>query len=209
MPRRCTATWTSSRACARWRPSARARSYLIASDVAARGLDIPQVSHVFNFDVPVSPEDYVHRVGRTGRAGREGHSFTLVTPEDLRAFHAIEALIQKEIEWQDHAPSEDDIAEAKAARRRGRGGAKRGSAKAEPKPARSKPEPRPAKTRSEPRQADAKSRPEPRKDGDAGRRQPRPRKDDRRRRGDDDAGEALGFHAGNMPAFLARPPVRN
>ncbi len=187
-------------------------TYLIASDVAARGLDIPQVSHVFNFDVPVSSEDYVHRVGRTGRAGREGHSFTLVTPEDLQAFHAIEALIQMEIEWRDHAPSEDDIAEAKAAKRRGRGSAKRGTAKTEAEAC--KVETRATtgqgqdEVRTAPGRADAKAKPEPRKDGE-GKRQPRPRKDDRHRRGDDDAGEALGFHAGNMPAFLARPPVRN
>jgi superfamily II DNA/RNA helicase len=51
---------------------------LVASDVAARGLDIPDVSHVFNFDVPIHAEDYVHRIGRTGRAGREGAAFTLV-----------------------------------------------------------------------------------------------------------------------------------
>ena len=50
---------------------------LVASDVAARGLDIVDMSHVFNFDVPFSPEDYVHRIGRTGRAGKTGHSFTL------------------------------------------------------------------------------------------------------------------------------------
>ncbi|WP_204351094.1 helicase-related protein, partial [Serratia marcescens] len=49
---------------------------LVASDVAARGLDIPAVSHVFNFDIPRHPEDYVHRIGRTGRAGRAGAAFT-------------------------------------------------------------------------------------------------------------------------------------
>ena len=74
-------------------------TYLIASDVAARGLDIPLVSHVFNFDVPVHPEDYVHRVGRTGRAGREGHAYTLVTIEEVRSLRAIEDLIKKPIEW--------------------------------------------------------------------------------------------------------------
>ncbi len=52
---------------------------LVCSDVAARGLDIPDVSHVFNFDAPTHPEDYVHRIGRTGRAGRSGHAVTLVT----------------------------------------------------------------------------------------------------------------------------------
>ena len=60
-------------------------TYLIASDVAARGLDIPEVSHVFNFDVPIHAEDYVHRVGRTGRAGREGHAFTMVSKLDSQA----------------------------------------------------------------------------------------------------------------------------
>ena len=57
---------------------------LVASDVAARGLDIEGMSHVFNFDVPIHAEDYVHRIGRTGRAGREGRAFTLATPEDGR-----------------------------------------------------------------------------------------------------------------------------
>jgi superfamily II DNA/RNA helicase len=65
---------------------------LVASDVAARGLDIPTVSHVFNFDVPVNAEDYVHRIGRTGRAGREGAAFMLVSPEDERRLTAIEKL---------------------------------------------------------------------------------------------------------------------
>ncbi len=65
---------------------------LVASDVAARGLDIPAVSHVFNFDVPMHPDDYVHRIGRTGRAGRSGAAFMLVTPRDGKAVEAIEKL---------------------------------------------------------------------------------------------------------------------
>ncbi len=72
---------------------------LIASDVAARGLDIPNVSHVFNFDIPTHPEDYVHRIGRTGRAGRSGHSITLIAPADIKHLEAIEKLIDKKIEW--------------------------------------------------------------------------------------------------------------
>ncbi|WP_127105515.1 DEAD/DEAH box helicase [Pararhodobacter zhoushanensis] len=68
---------------------------LIASDVAARGLDIPAVSHVFNFDVPSHAEDYVHRIGRTGRAGRSGKAFTIATPSDEKYLAAIEALLQK------------------------------------------------------------------------------------------------------------------
>jgi len=71
--------------------------FLVASDVAARGLDVPAVSHVFNFDVPGHPEDYVHRIGRTGRAGREGKAITLCNPRDEKALSAVEALIQKDI----------------------------------------------------------------------------------------------------------------
>ena len=66
---------------------------LIASDVAARGLDIPAVSHIFNFDVPFQADDYVHRIGRTGRAGRTGHAFMLVTPRDEKNVVAIEKLM--------------------------------------------------------------------------------------------------------------------
>ena len=74
---------------------------LVASDVAARGLDIPAVSHVFNFDVPVHAEDYVHRIGRTGRAGRTGTAYTFVAPGDDKHLDAILKLIQKPIEWLD------------------------------------------------------------------------------------------------------------
>jgi len=66
---------------------------LVCSDVAARGLDIGGLSHVFNFDVPHHAEDYVHRIGRTGRAGREGHAYTFASPNDRLAIEAIERLI--------------------------------------------------------------------------------------------------------------------
>ncbi len=66
---------------------------LVASDVAARGLDILDLSHVFNFDVPMNAEDYIHRIGRTGRAGRSGRAFTLMTDEDVKSVDAIETLI--------------------------------------------------------------------------------------------------------------------
>jgi superfamily II DNA/RNA helicase len=72
---------------------------LVASDVAARGLDIPDVSHVFNFDVPRHAEDYVHRIGRTGRAGRLGEAFMVVTPGDTKALDAVQALIKTTIEF--------------------------------------------------------------------------------------------------------------
>jgi superfamily II DNA/RNA helicase len=70
---------------------------LVASDVAARGLDIPAVSHIFNFDVPYHPDDYVHRIGRTGRAGRSGHAYMLATPRDDRQVDAIEKLTKTTI----------------------------------------------------------------------------------------------------------------
>ncbi len=70
---------------------------LVASDVAARGLDVPSVSHVFNFDVPIHSEDYVHRIGRTGRAGREGKAITLATPAEEKYIAAIEDLVKKPI----------------------------------------------------------------------------------------------------------------
>jgi superfamily II DNA/RNA helicase len=73
---------------------------LVASDVAARGLDIPDVSHVFNFDVPHHADDYVHRVGRTGRAGRSGTAITIVSPHDQKAVSAIEKLTGQDIVWQ-------------------------------------------------------------------------------------------------------------
>ena len=72
--------------------------FLIASDVAARGLDIPDVSHVFNYEPPRHAEDYVHRIGRTGRAGKQGASFTLVAPNDSKSLAAIEQLTGKKIE---------------------------------------------------------------------------------------------------------------
>ncbi|KAB2846973.1 MAG: DEAD/DEAH box helicase, partial [Hyphomicrobiaceae bacterium] len=72
---------------------------LAASDVAARGLDIPDVSHVFNYDVPIHSEDYVHRIGRTGRAGKEGHSTTIATAQDAKMVRIIERMIGSEVEW--------------------------------------------------------------------------------------------------------------
>jgi superfamily II DNA/RNA helicase len=83
--------------------------YLIASDVAARGLDIPNVSHVINYDLPGHAEDYVHRIGRTGRAGRKGVAISLAVPSDDKLLAAIEALIGNPIPpvdapWTPEAP---------------------------------------------------------------------------------------------------------
>jgi len=88
---------------------------LIASDVAARGLDIPAVSHVFNFDVPHHPDDYIHRIGRTGRAGLTGTAITLVAPMDTKSVAAIEKLTGQPIpamvgEVRDSGPAPDQAA---------------------------------------------------------------------------------------------------
>ncbi|WP_295557175.1 DEAD/DEAH box helicase [uncultured Hyphomicrobium sp.] len=96
---------------------------LAASDVAARGLDIPDVSHVFNFDLPWQSDDYVHRIGRTGRAGREGTAQSIVTTEELKSFKDIEKMLGETAAWIGEPPSEQDFADAGKRRRgRGRGG---------------------------------------------------------------------------------------
>lgn len=75
-----------------------ATEILVASDVAARGLDLPKVSHVFNYDVPMHAEDYVHRIGRTGRAGREGRALTIATSDDGKFLDAVQKFIGKKID---------------------------------------------------------------------------------------------------------------
>jgi superfamily II DNA/RNA helicase len=102
---------------------------LAASDVAARGLDIPDVSHVFNFDLPWQSDDYVHRIGRTGRAGREGSATSLVTYEDLNLLKQIEQVTGDNTVWIGDPPSEEDLRDSQARKRRrlraavaGRGG---------------------------------------------------------------------------------------
>jgi ATP-dependent RNA helicase DDX49/DBP8 len=77
---------------------AQAARILVATDVAARGLDIPEVALVINYDVPRDPDDYIHRVGRTARAGRVGHSVTLVGQRDVDLITAIEARVGSEME---------------------------------------------------------------------------------------------------------------
>lgn len=89
--------------------------FLIASDVAARGLDIPDVSHVFNFDVPPHSEDYVHRIGRTGRAGRQGSTIMISTPAEEKSVLAIEKLTNIKIPHVDY--HSEPIAEIKSSKR--------------------------------------------------------------------------------------------
>jgi len=74
-------------------------TFLAASDVAARGLDIPEVSHIFNYDVPLQADDYVHRIGRTGRAGRLGFAATLVTPADKKYIRGLKRICGETLDW--------------------------------------------------------------------------------------------------------------
>jgi superfamily II DNA/RNA helicase len=93
---------------------------LVCSDVAARGIDIGGLSHVFNFDVPHHAEDYVHRIGRTGRAGKEGRAFTIATPDERQAVEAVEKLIAMPIP-RIEIPGLDVVEWAEGDGRRGRG----------------------------------------------------------------------------------------
>ena len=113
-------------------------TYLIASDVAARGLDIPAVSHVFNYDVPTHAEDYVHRIGRTGRAGRKGAAITLFSKEDGKYIDSIEKLINRKIDVVKSIDTPEDVTtekEEKAASKppRKNDGDKKGNEKGERK----------------------------------------------------------------------------
>src|SRR5271155_1573352 len=94
---------------------------LVCSDVAARGLDITDVSHVINYDAPHHSEDYVHRIGRTGRAGKSGAALTIVTRADARSIEEIEKLIARKIDYapDPEGPAEADLEEAPARKSRG------------------------------------------------------------------------------------------
>jgi superfamily II DNA/RNA helicase len=203
---------------------------LVASDVAARGLDIQGLSHVFNFDVPIHAEDYVHRIGRTGRAGREGRAFTLAAPADGKFVAAIESLIGKQIPrvsvGEVATADLSDAAESGRGRRKARGerGGERGDRKRrgsrsehprqdKAEPATMAPEaaetsravsaPERAAPRAEPRAHD--ERPQ-REHGSDERR--RSRGNDRRPRRQDDSDEPTGnvvAFGDNVPAFLRIP----
>jgi superfamily II DNA/RNA helicase len=122
---------------------------LVASDVAARGLDIPDVSHVFNFDISRHAEDYVHRIGRTGRAGRSGAAFSIITTEDAKQIGAIEELIKTKIEWHGEPlnpdapparrPRDENFRPRAAKNEAKRGGRSRGDRPREDKPREDKP----------------------------------------------------------------------
>ncbi len=154
---------------------------LVASDVAARGLDIPDVSHVFNFDVPHHPDDYVHRIGRTGRAGRSGAAFTIVAPADTKAVALIEKLIGQTIAYTGAPAANEEPAPAAAVRHPHRR-AKRSDAE-----------------HGDKKHGDKKSPAPPAHDKKVARiEEVRPRRAPSR--GRDDEGDA-----GHLPAFLLRP----
>ena len=206
---------------------------LVASDVAARGLDIPAVSHVFNFDVPVHAEDYVHRIGRTGRAGRSGAAYTLVAPADGKHLEAILKLTQKPIDWLDGAKAPAPAAaaatsaasgdEAPAAERPKRG--RRGRAGTRPAEAAAAPAPKAAPVEkieaAAPAEGEVEAKVETRPKSQPQTRQNqnrRPAREEkgsekpasRRRRPESDTSEdgtdgAPFGDAGPIPAFLLRP----
>ncbi len=152
---------------------------LCASDVAARGLDVKGVSHVFNYDTPWHPDDYVHRVGRTGRAGAKGRAFTFVTAEDAEAIANVEKLTGAEIpvfELSDGEPAAEQREE-----------------KRERKP------------RSEPRSEKPKREAKPRREREPkeeARKEPAPRRDRRDRRDHRDEPSKPGEWNGPIPEFL-------
>lgn len=112
---------------------------LVASDVAARGLDVKGVSHVINFDVPWQPDDYVHRIGRTGRAGMKGIAITLATREDAEAIDRIEKLIGHKIARSGGSEKQPEALKAEK------------PAKADKRPSRAAAEPKPERTTREPK----------------------------------------------------------
>ncbi len=181
---------------------------LVASDVAARGLDIPDVSHVFNFDIPIHSEDYVHRIGRTGRAGRSGKAFTIVTPSDTKYLAAIENMIGEKIEWLDGdlstlpaADEADDQRKGKNARGKGKDakGKDKPKEKAKAKSAEvldPAEQPQPVIEASERRDAIRASNDE---------RRGKPQHEQKRRRDrDDDGPTPVGF-GNDIPAFMLIP----
>jgi superfamily II DNA/RNA helicase len=193
---------------------------LVASDVAARGLDIKDVSHVFNYDVPWHPDDYIHRIGRTGRAGKTGIAITLATAADAEAIEAIEKLTGAKIRpvegmaaagEAESAPPVGEEAEERPRRERGarapRGRGRTEEPKREPRRRReSEPEaasdPKPAERRDEPRR-DAPE-PEPRARREEPKREPRPARGRSEPRPEPAPAEDEEGWNGPVPSFLAQ-----
>jgi superfamily II DNA/RNA helicase len=188
---------------------------LVASDVAARGLDIPAVSHVFNFDVPTHAEDYVHRIGRTGRAGREGASFTIVTRHDDKLLAAIEKLTGQNIEWAGPGLESLPAAEPREERRGRRGDDRKGGRPQrggrDGKPSRGEPRSEPARSESRPERAEVEAvrsndaPRSPRREEAPGNGATRGNRGRSSRRDDLDDGPEVKGLGDHVPAFLLRP----
>jgi superfamily II DNA/RNA helicase len=185
---------------------------LVCSDVAARGLDIPDVSHVINYDAPHHSEDYVHRIGRTGRAGKSGQALTIVSRADQKAIAEIEKLIARKIDWQEGAelPPDDEIEAPRRERPHGgRGGAHKRPERAAPAENGERPD-RHAERRPDSRHHHAERPPRERTAAEAERASaaravscadPKPHRERPRREGDAPV-IGLGDH---VPDFLLRP----
>ncbi len=199
---------------------------LVCSDVAARGLDIADVSHVFNFDVPSHAEDYVHRIGRTGRAGREGRALTIAAPEDGKYVSAIQKLIGKDIPVTPLGDAEPLPLEEGERRGRGRGRGKSEALRGDKPKAAKKPE-RSAEVKSAPAPETAEKaetaekkqdrKPEPKAEAKPEEKRQRPERDAKRgRRGrgnlpadevaEMDHGDDVVAFGGHTPSFLLRDP---
>ncbi|MDP5084066.1 MAG: DEAD/DEAH box helicase [Yoonia sp.] len=181
--------------------------FLVASDVAARGLDIPAVTHVFNFDVPSHAEDYVHRIGRTGRAGRSGVAIMICAPRDVKNLEDVERLVKETIPRLDNpldnggamapAPAEATETEQRPKRSRSRG---------------RKAEPREEEPKVEEAKAAPAPQPEPKTEETPRAQQPREdrNREDRNRggrgRGNDrrDNGPRIVGMGDDTPAFIAK-----
>ncbi|HYG47995.1 MAG TPA: DEAD/DEAH box helicase [Allosphingosinicella sp.] len=194
---------------------------LVASDVAARGLDIKDVSHVFNYDVPWHPDDYIHRIGRTGRAGKTGIAITLATAADAEAIEAIEKLTGAKIRpvegpaAPEAAPAGEEEETRERPRRerearppRGRArrdepesGARAPRGKAPPEP---RPEPEPEESRREPEPRPERSRPQRSERQEPPGREPRARREPPQRRPEPEVLAEDADWNGPVPSFLAQ-----
>jgi len=169
---------------------------LVASDVAARGLDIKGVSHVFNFDTPWHPDDYVHRIGRTGRAGAKGRAFTFVAPEDAEAIENVEKLTGSEVPVFGKKDVRVELPKAKPEAKQEEPADESGVEEQEEKPRRSR------SRRDDKRQEEGRNDSKPRRE----KREDRPPRDDKprgnRRRDADDEPVPAGEWNGPKPGFL-------
>ena len=181
---------------------------LVCSDVAARGLDIPAVSHVFNFDVPSNSEDYVHRIGRTGRAGRSGKAFTIYTPAERKYVAEIEKLIGRKIEAEDvkvAQPVEDKSEDAKDASAENQAEAEQASGDQAPKEKRNRR--RGGRGRGKKQAMEEKNDGQEQAEHEEDRKDSKERKD--RSRGKDAANSnGDGPFGEHTPAFMLRPVPR-